>query len=140
MCALLAYPMKKNYKKMSKFMTLSYNSLSSLIFSRCTNDFVGEFCEYPNPCHTGGQICQNGGTCSVMLSGNQGPRFQCHCPIGYTQSFCEVAVSENACRNDPCKNGGTCTLVSNLSNYTCSCPIGLKGESEILVKSHTFNA
>ena len=53
---------------------------------------------------------------------------QCSCPIGYTASFCEISVSNNPCNDNPCSNGGTCTLQS-LSNYTCTCPLGWKGET-----------
>ena len=100
---------------------------------RCPTEYVGEYCEYSNPCQTGGQKCQNGGTCVVRDTGNGNkPTFQCVCPIGYSHSFCEVAVSDNACLNSPCNNGGTCTLVSNISNYTCSCPVGWKGKAHFL--------
>ena len=105
----------------------------SIVF-RCPTEYVGEYCEYSNPCQTGGQKCQNGGTCVVRDTGNGNkPTFQCVCPIGYSHSFCEVAVSDNACLNSPCNNGGTCTLVSNISNYTCSCPVGWKGKAHFLL-------
>jgi Notch-like protein len=90
---------------------------------------VGEYCQYKNPCTSGGQKCQNGGTCSVIMSSTRGPTFQCVCPIGYTASFCEIAVAANACNDNPCKNGATCSLTS-LTNYTCTCPLGWKGEFE----------
>ena len=98
-----------------------------IIFSSCPHDFVGEYCQYKNPCYTGGLKCQNGGTCNVIMSANRGPTFQCSCPIGYTASFCELSVSNNPCNDSPCSNGGTCTLQS-LSNYTCTCPLGWKGQ------------
>jgi hypothetical protein len=58
----------------------------------------------------------------------RGPTFQCSCPIGYTASFCEISMSNNPCNDNPCSNGATCTLQS-LSNYTCSCPLGWKGNN-----------
>ena len=70
-------------------------------------------------------------------NGNK-PTFQCVCPIGYSHSFCEVAVSDNACLNSPCNNGGTCTLVSNISNYTCSCPVGWKGKAHFPLSYSTL--
>ena len=102
-----------------------------VVFSSCPHDFVGEYCQYKNPCYTGGLKCQNGGTCNVIMSANRGPTFQCSCPIGYTESFCEVPVSNNPCNNNPCANGATCTL-SSLTSYTCTCPLGYKGKKSIL--------
>ena len=93
----------------------------------CPANYVGEYCQYKNPCTSGGQKCQNGGTCNVVMSRTRGPTFQCSCPIGYTASFCEIAVPSNACRDSPCQNGATCTLIS-LSEYKCTCPLGWKGE------------
>ena len=92
----------------------------------CPSAFTGEYCQYKNPCNTGGQKCQNGGTCSVIMDPTRGPTFKCTCPIGYQASFCEIAVSNNPCTNSPCQNGGTCSLQS-LSNYTCTCPLGWTG-------------
>ncbi len=93
----------------------------------CPSDYVGEYCQYQNPCTSGGGKCQNGGTCSVVMSATRAPTFQCNCPIGYTESFCEVAIPSNACNENPCKNGATCSLKS-ISEYICACPVGWKGK------------
>lgn len=96
-----------------------------MIFS-CTTRYVGEFCEYTNPCHTSsGPRCQNGGTCTVSFS-NGTPSFKCHCPIGFTASLCEIPEN-NACDSSPCQNAGTCTLKS-LQDYVCSCAQGYTGK------------
>ena len=101
-------------------------SYSHFPLFRCPSAYTGEYCQYQNPCNTGGQKCQNGGTCSVIMDPNRGPTFKCTCPIGYTASFCEIADTDNPCTNSPCRNGGTCSLQSR-SNYTCTCPVGWKG-------------
>ncbi|XP_023340422.1 neurogenic locus Notch protein-like [Eurytemora carolleeae] len=93
----------------------------------CSPDYVGEYCQYKNPCNTGEQKCLNGGTCNVLFSNNQPPTFQCTCPVGFTASLCEVPV-ENVCDSSPCRNGGSCHL-SSLSRYTCTCPLGWKGKT-----------
>lgn len=97
----------------------------SSIFS-CTSRFVGEFCEYSNPCHTGpGPRCQNGGTCVVTYKDSV-PGFTCRCPIGFTASLCEIP-EKNVCDSGPCQNGGTCNLQS-LEKYSCSCSQGYGGK------------
>ncbi|MCL4154358.1 UNVERIFIED_CONTAM: hypothetical protein GTU68_049612, partial [Idotea baltica] len=92
---------------------------------RCKGKFVGEYCQYLNPCQTGfGPRCQNGGTCKVVMSVSS-PNFQCECTVGYSASLCEIAV-ENACDSDPCQNGATCQLIT-LDEYRCQCPTGYRG-------------
>jgi Notch-like protein len=123
---------------------LILNHQFSSFFSSCPADHVGEYCQYKNPCTSGGQKCQNGGTCNVHMSRTRAPTFQCSCPIGYTASFCEIAVSTNACKDSPCQNGATCSLMS-LTEYVCTCPLGWKGEFILeklyrlhFHKKHTF--
>ena len=51
-----------------------------------------------------------------------------HCEAGYTvdNATCTCSLS-NICQLGPCRNGGSCTLVSAPSNYTCDCTTGYKG-------------
>jgi hypothetical protein len=46
--------------------------------------------------------------------------------LGYTASLCEISLP-NACDADPCKNRGTCSLVT-IDSFKCICPAGFKGE------------
>ena len=92
--------------------------------NRCPSDFVGEYCTYPNPCHTSQQRCEHGGSCRVVLKPNSAPTFACDCPVGYTSSFCEIELP-NVCQSNPCKNG-VCKLES-LQNFTCTCNPGYRG-------------
>ena len=98
---------------------------SFYIFS-CPAQYVGEYCQFANPCYTGpGPRCQNGGTCTVKMSTNAVPSFSCSCPLGFSASLCEIPVP-NACDAAPCQHGGTCVL-RTLDNYTCACPSGFRG-------------
>ena len=48
----------------------------STLFFSCPANYVGEYCQYKNPCTSGGQKCQNGGTCNVVMWRTRGPTFQ----------------------------------------------------------------
>ena len=61
-------------------------------FSSCPENYLGDYCQYENPCFAGGRKCQNGGSCRVLESPDRVPTFKCECPIGYTASFCEIEV------------------------------------------------
>lgn len=92
----------------------------------CTSKYVGEYCQYLNPCHTGpGPRCQNGGSCEVRVSAAGSPSFTCLCPLGFSASLCEIPIA-NSCDRKPCLNGGTCSLRS-LESYQCSCAPGYTG-------------
>lgn len=93
-------------------------------YCNCTSRYIGEFCEYPNPCHTGPR-CQNGGTCVGILKDGQ-PSFTCKCPLEYSASLCEIH-EPNACDSSPCLNGGTCGL-KTLSEFKCACAEGYSGK------------
>jgi EGF-like domain len=109
----------------------------ALCFS-CTSNYVGEYCQHLNPCRKGNGIqpqCQNGGRCMVKTTpGNSQPSWWCECPIGYTASLCEIAVS-NVCDSSPCLYGGNCVLKS-LESYTCSCASGYTGKNSIQLLCH----
>uniref|UniRef100_A0A182J250 EGF-like domain-containing protein n=1 Tax=Anopheles atroparvus TaxID=41427 RepID=A0A182J250_ANOAO len=93
---------------------------------RCTARYTGDFCDFPNPCHTAaGPRCQNGGSCETTFRDGI-PSFSCRCPIGYTASLCEIPV-KNACDSSPCNNGGNCKL-KTLDDYTCVCATGYSGK------------
>lgn len=93
----------------------------------CTGLFVGPYCQWKNPCHTGPvPRCQNAGTCAVtQVSPHSPPGFSCQCPLGFTASLCEIPIS-NACDSKPCQNGGTCWL-HNIKEHRCNCAPGFTG-------------
>ncbi|KAG5675644.1 hypothetical protein PVAND_005532 [Polypedilum vanderplanki] len=94
-------------------------------YCNCTSRYVGDFCQYTNPCLTAPR-CQNGGTCEVIIKDNQST-FECKCPMGFSASLCEISES-TACSSSPCKNNGECILRS-LDEYECKCPEGFSGRN-----------
>lgn len=108
----------------------NHNIFSSLL--SCTSRYVGEFCEYANPCLTAPR-CQNGGTCEVLIRDGQ-VNFQCKCPVGFSASLCEIS-EETACSSSPCRNNGKCILKS-LKEYECRCPEGFSGNKNSILKIH----
>lgn len=101
--------------------------MNQLFPSSCTSRYVGEFCEYANPCLTAPR-CQNGGTCEVLIKDGQAS-FQCKCPVGFSASLCEIS-EETACSSSPCRNNGQCFL-KTLKEYECKCREGFSGKSFI---------
>lgn len=95
-------------------------------FFSCTSRYVGEHCEYSNPCLTAPR-CQNGGTCEVLIKDGH-ISFQCKCPVGFSASLCEIA-EETACSSFPCRNTGKC-ISKTLKEYECKCPEGFTGKFE----------
>ena len=104
---------------------MMHDSCINIMISRCPSEYVGEYCQFPNPCHTSQQRCEHGGYCRVVLKPKSAPTFACDCPVGYTSSFCEIELP-NVCQANPCKNNGVCKLES-LQNYTCACNPGYRG-------------
>lgn len=95
--------------------------------SRCAAGFLGEYCQHEDPCQPG--HCLNRGTCSVsMPNGVPVPGSAlCTCPLGYTGERCQTPQNSTCYPNNPCANGGVCTLLS-LDKYKCECARGWTGE------------
>ncbi|MGH0125833.1 UNVERIFIED_CONTAM: hypothetical protein FKN15_025001 [Acipenser sinensis] len=91
---------------------------------RCSIDYFGKRCEYPNPCLS--SPCKNAGMCRPFNHGNT-VDYTCVCRVGYTDRLCLTPI-DNVCLNNPCRNGGTCELIS-LKEYKCRCPPGWSGET-----------
>lgn len=88
--------------------------------------YVGEYCQYSNPCKAGNEPrCQHGGKCEVVITQQSNVKFKCKCPLGYSASLCEIP-EPNSCDDRPCVNGGTCVLKS-LKEYSCICAPGYTG-------------
>lgn len=43
----------------------------------------------------------------------------------YLGKFCEIELSARVCDNNPCRNNGTCKLLSGAKNYECNCAPGI---------------
>ncbi|XP_028519238.1 uncharacterized protein LOC110253297, partial [Exaiptasia diaphana] len=77
----------------------------------CPPKYLGANCQVYDYCSS--SPCFDNGTCT-----NQASSFQCTCLTGYSGLQCEVGP----CTNNPCQNGGTCSLSQETnSGYKCSC-------------------
>lgn len=102
---------------------INYKWILSIFLFSCTSRYVGEFCEFTNPCLTAPR-CQNGGTCKAVIRDGQST-FECACPLGYSASLCEIS-EVTACSSSPCQNRGECVLKS-LDTFECRCHEGFTG-------------
>ena len=53
------------------------------------------------------------------------------CPPGNTllTNICTCQETHICLVNDPCENGGNCTIMEGDSNYTCNCQDNFSGEN-----------
>ncbi|XP_029440386.1 neurogenic locus notch homolog protein 1-like [Rhinatrema bivittatum] len=91
---------------------------------RCDSGFVGERCQFPDPCLPG--RCRNGGTCAALLRPSSAG-FSCACLPGFTGEECQGMLGD-ACFPQPCRNGGTCQRFSS-TEYQCKCLPGWTGKN-----------
>ncbi|KAL9967399.1 hypothetical protein ACROYT_G025616 [Oculina patagonica] len=104
---------------------------------QCPNGFEGENCEKKIPCPPGKKTNDAQGRCCVFPFTYGGKTFD-SCTTyanGNTLwcSFDAVYVGQwancvNPCTNQPCKNGGTCTVTAD-DTYSCQCPDGFEGDN-----------
>nr|XP_042705432.1 delta-like protein 4 isoform X4 [Chrysemys picta bellii] len=71
----------------------------------CDEGWGGLFCDQDLNYCTHHKPCKNGATC---LNTGQGS-YTCSCKPGFTGVDCEHEISE--CDSNPCRNGGSCTVV-----------------------------
>lgn len=53
--------------------------------------------------------------------------YTCSCRLGFLGPLC-LTPQDNACLPNPCRNGGTCDLLT-LADFKCLCPPGWSGEA-----------
>ncbi|KAL4613242.1 EGF-like repeat and discoidin I-like domain-containing protein 3 isoform X2 [Arapaima gigas] len=81
----------------------------------------GDYCEV--------NYCHNGGTC---VTGVGEEPFICICAEGFTGDTCN-ATERGPCNPNPCKNDGTCEVISHsrrgdvFNEYVCKCLPGFEG-------------
>ncbi|KTF92353.1 hypothetical protein cypCar_00008339 [Cyprinus carpio] len=85
---------------------------------------AGEYCQHKDPCYVG--YCLNGGECTVSVAGIPGSP-SCVCPLGFTGQRCEIQKNSTCFPNNPCTNGGKCSLLPN-DQYKCQCARGWTGQ------------
>ena len=89
----------------------------------CPPGWAGSFCETEVD-HCASDLCMGGGTCAANPQGG----FYCRCPAGRYGEHCEEAYAvADACRDAPCRNGGTCR--GGGDGFVCECPAGFKGHT-----------
>ncbi|XP_027054566.1 neurogenic locus Notch protein-like [Pocillopora damicornis] len=98
---------------------------------KCADGYYGETCEKGLPCVPGKKTDDPQGCCWVFPFEYGGVTYQ-SCTNGWC-SFDEVyqgnwANCVNPCTNNPCQNGGDCTVTGD-DSYSCKCPDGYYGES-----------
>lgn len=55
--------------------------------------------------------------------------YTCSCRLGFSGPLC-LTPRDNPCLANPCRNGGTCDLLT-LTDYKCLCPPGWSGEGAV---------
>ncbi|XP_039624856.1 neurogenic locus notch homolog protein 1-like [Polypterus senegalus] len=89
---------------------------------QCRPEYIGEFCQHPNPCSAGPSPCANSGTCVPSYPNAASPsNFTCVCAPGWTGSLCSINIHQSECPfPSPCHQGATC--INKMGQFTCLCP------------------
>lgn len=104
------------------------------LYPRCAPGFLGETCQFPDPCRDT-QLCKNGGSCQALLptppsspspASPPASSFSCTCPSGFTGERCQTHL-EDLCPPSFCFNGGHCYVQAS-GRPRCSCEPGWTGK------------
>ncbi|CAL8110245.1 unnamed protein product [Orchesella dallaii] len=106
--------------------------LNNTFTCTCSNDAVGQLCQFPNPCL--GMPCKNGGTCKVnQTDPNQKPNKNCTCLDTHIGENCQIispcyftSPSDDLVPHD-CNERGNCSLTADQSSFICNCQHGFWG-------------
>ncbi len=109
---------------LKRFSSQTLNNIVPFLCFRCAHGFLGEYCQHKDPCYVG--YCLNGGECAVSKAGVPGSP-SCVCPLGFTGQRCEIQKNSTCFPNNPCTNGGKCSLLPN-DQYKCQCARGWTGQ------------
>ncbi|CAL8110243.1 unnamed protein product [Orchesella dallaii] len=107
-------------------------SLNNTFTCTCSNDAVGQFCQFPNPCFD--MPCKNGGTCNInQTDPNQKPNKNCTCLHTHIGESCQIinpcyftSPSGDLVLHD-CNERGNCSLTADQSSFICNCQHGFWG-------------
>ncbi|KAI8515729.1 hypothetical protein Bbelb_065420 [Branchiostoma belcheri] len=107
----------------------------------CAHDCVNTDGSFHCTCWDGYQLSESRNCVDIdecLANGGRGPcdhicidtlgSYRCSCGDGYelgSDGF--SCVDTNACRSNPCENGGTCHEFEGNGGYSCECPNGFKG-------------
>lgn len=94
----------------------------------CHPRYTGKNCEIDmgDPCEKIPPLCKNNGKCESSTYGE----YMCTCPPNYTGEHCENKIVINPqCEppNNPCLNGGVCSVIDGTNQVICTCKPGFKG-------------
>ncbi len=115
---------KTNEFDLKLFSSQTLNNIVPFLCFRCAPGFLGKYCQHKDPCYVG--YCLNGGECTVSVDGVPGSP-SCVCPLGFTGQRCEIQKNSTCFPNNPCTNGGKCSLLPN-NQYKCQCARGWTGQ------------
>ncbi|XP_055376378.1 cadherin-related tumor suppressor [Condylostylus longicornis] len=106
----------------SKKLIFSAPPIAHDFICKCPEGFVGQQCEQkqdpcsPNPCQANAE-CRK-----------QGREFQCICPVNREGRYCHLEKGD-LCKQNPCKNGGSCQASPDGVSYFCLCRPGYRGNN-----------
>ncbi|XP_065145308.1 milk fat globule EGF and factor V/VIII domain containing a [Paramisgurnus dabryanus] len=105
----------------ARSLTRSCKSLFATLVICSIYAVNGDYCKV--------NLCHNGGTCVTGIG--QDPFF-CICAEGFAGDTCN-ATESGPCSPNPCKNDGTCEMITNsrrgdvFNEYVCKCQPGFEG-------------
>ena len=110
----------------SPLATCGANS-SGGVTCKCITGYTGngigpDGCKADGPTPTDCNINCNNGVCII-----QNGKPECLCYKGFSGDACDKA--DDPCASGPCKNGGTCSSVSNNEDFTCQCTANWSGKT-----------
>ncbi|PFX26442.1 Seminal plasma protein BSP-30 kDa [Stylophora pistillata] len=105
-------------------------------FCTCTDEFKGETCEKRLPCPSGKKTDNPHGRCCVFPFVYGGKKYESCTKVAHNRLWCSLdkiykghwANCVNPCTNNPCQNGGVCTVTGD-DSYSCKCAEGYCGKS-----------
>nr|XP_058950839.1 fibropellin-1-like [Pocillopora verrucosa] len=103
----------------------------------CTDGYEGQNCEEVLPCPPAKKTDDPKGRCCGFPFVYKGITYQSCTKVGYHRLWCSLDEGEykgqwancvNPCTDNPCQNGGVCTVTGD-DSYSCECADGYDGQN-----------